>query len=103
MPDRDVSAPSRTAKDQRANIRMTSRQDQVLRRAAAATDRNLTDFIVDSAVEQAERVLADRRWFIATPSQWEDFNRLLDAPMSSTTRFEKLAARRSPFEDERTP
>ncbi|MGH3611449.1 MAG: DUF1778 domain-containing protein [Pseudonocardia sp.] len=30
---------------------------------SAATDRTLTDFVLDSAVIEAERVLADRRWF----------------------------------------
>lgn len=36
----------------------------------------MTDFILDSAVERAERVLADRRWFIATDAQWDVENRI---------------------------
>ncbi|WP_380169627.1 DUF1778 domain-containing protein [Jannaschia sp. R86511] len=103
MPSQDASAAATTTtkaatKDQRANIRMTSRQDQVLRSAAAATDRTVTDFIVDSAVERAERILADRRWFFATPEQWDEFNRLLEAPMP-TSKLEKLAARKTSFDD----
>ncbi len=97
MPTHDTAQSSRTAKDQRADIRMTSRQDQMLRRAAAVTDRTLTDFIVDSAVERAERVLADRRWFLASPEQWDEFNRLLDLPLPTTSKFDALAARESPF------
>ena len=87
----------RATRDQRINLRASARQEQLLRRAAAATDRTMTDFILDSAVERAERVLADRRWFMATDEQWEEFQRLLDAPLPSTARFEALAARRSPF------
>ena len=71
----------------------------VLRRAAEATDHTLTEFILGSAVEHAERVMADRRWFIATEDQFEEFKRLLDAPLPSTTKFEKLFARPSVFSD----
>lgn len=98
MPVQPAPEPDRRAsRDQRINLRTSARQEQLLRRAAAATDRTMTDFILDSAVEQAERVLADRRWFMATEEQWAEFQRLLDAPLPSTARFERLAARPSPF------
>lgn len=89
----------RQTKDQRLNVRISSRQEQLIRYAAATTDRTLTDFLVDSAVERAERILADRRWFVATPEQWEEFERLLDAPLPSTAKFRRLAAMESPFEE----
>lgn len=87
----------RQTKDQRLNVRISSRQEQLIRYAAATTDRTLTDFLVDSAVERAERILADRRWFVATPEQWDEFQRLLDAPLPSTAKFRKLAQMESPF------
>jgi uncharacterized protein (DUF1778 family) len=95
----DAIAESRTAKNQRINLRATERQEQVLRRAAAATDHTMTDFILDSAVEHAQRVLADRRWFSASEEQFEEFVRLLDAPLPSTNKFDKLFARPSRFAD----
>lgn len=88
---------ARPTRAQRVNLRASARQEHVIRRAAAATDRTMTDFILDSAVERAERVLADRRWFVASAAQWEEFERLLDEPLPSTKRFEALAARPSPF------
>lgn len=91
---------TRLAKKQRINLRATDRQENLLRRAAEATDHTLTDFILGSAVEQAERVLADRRWFIATDEQFEEFNRLLDAPLPSTSKLERLFARSAVFSDE---
>src|SRR3954449_11293128 len=83
---------TRAVRDQRINLRTSARQEQIIRRAAAASDRTMTDFILESAVEQAERVLADRRWFIATAEQWAEFERLLDEPLVSTSKFERLAA-----------
>ena len=95
----DAITESRSAKNQRINLRATERQEQVLRRAAAATDHTMTDFILDSAVEHAQRVLADRRWFSASEEQFEEFVRLLDAPLPSTSKFDKLFARPSRFAD----
>ena len=53
--------------------------------------------MLESAVDRAEKVLADRRWFTASVEQWEELQRLLDAPLPSMAKFERLAARTSPF------
>lgn len=94
------STPRKTVRDQRINVRATERQEQLLRRAAEATDRSMTDFILEAASVQAERIMADRRWFVADESQWEEFNRLLDAPLPSTAKLHALAQRPSPFASE---
>ena len=88
---------TRSARSQRLNVRATQRQEALLRRAAQATDHTLTDFILSSAVEQAERVLADRRWFAATDAQFNEFLVLLDAPLPSTSKFDALFSRPSRF------
>ena len=89
--------PPGTAKHQRISLRTSARQPQVIRRAAAATDRTASDVIRASTVQQTERVLADRRLFIATKEQRSEFVRLLEQPLPSTARFAALAARPSPF------
>jgi len=93
------AAPARSAKSQQINFRATNRQADVLRRTAAATDRTLTDFVLDSAIDRAEKILADRRWFSVTESQWEAFVELLDAPLPST-KFRALKDRPDPFDGE---
>lgn len=89
------AATRNSAKTQRINLRATERQEALIRRAAEATDNTLTDFILISAVEQAERVLADRRWFTTTDAQFDEFVRLLDAPLPSTSKFSRLFSRAS--------
>lgn len=81
---------SRTAKDSRINLRVSSRQEQMIRRAATATDRSLTDFVLDSAAQHAERVLADRRWFVLSDEQFDEFARLLDAPFQPSDELRQL-------------
>ena len=89
----------RTSKSQRINLRASARQEELLRRAATATDTSMTEFILGSAVDQAEKVLADRRWFTVSQEQWDEFNRLLDAPLEQTSKLRRLASRPSPFSE----
>lgn len=91
------SSAHTNTKTERINVRATSRQEQLLRRAAEVTDRSMTDFILEAASVEAERILADRRWFVADEEQWDEFVRLLDVPLASTSKLARLAARPSPF------
>nr|WP_246336323.1 DUF1778 domain-containing protein [Flexivirga oryzae] len=90
----------RHPKSQQINFRATDRQAEMLRRAAAATDTTLTDFVLDSAVDRAEKILADRRWFSVTQQQWDEFVDMLDKPLPSTERFRALRRRPDPFSDD---
>jgi uncharacterized protein (DUF1778 family) len=83
------STTERKQRDARLNIRASSQQQQLIRSAAAAVDKSVTDFVLESATANAERVLADRRWFVLSDEAWADFEALLDAP---ATRTPKLAA-----------
>ncbi|GAA1799937.1 DUF1778 domain-containing protein [Nostocoides veronense] len=93
------TARTRPTKSQQLNFRTTHRQADLLRRAAAAADTTVTDFVLDSAVERAERVLADQRLFGIDKAQWDEFVALLDAPLPSTERFHALKSRPDPFVD----
>lgn len=85
-----------TVKSERINVRASERQQALLRHAAEATDTTMSDFILGSAMTQAERVLADRRWFVASAEQYDEFLRLLDTPME-TPKLNALFAEDSPF------
>ncbi len=86
-----------TVKTKRINLRASERQEEILRQAALAEDTSLTDFILGSAVTHAERVLADRRWFVATPEQYDQFLEMLDAPIN-TPKLAALFAREAIFD-----
>jgi len=88
---------TKTTRDQRLNFRASVQQQLLIRRAAAATDSTVTDFILGSVLENAERVLADRKWFVASEEQWADFQALLDAPLPPTPKLDLLLRRESPF------
>jgi len=54
------TAEQRAIRQSRINLRASACQEQLLKQAAAATDRTMTDFVLESAVVEAERVLVDR-------------------------------------------
>lgn len=88
---------TKTARDQRLNFRASAQQQQLIRQAAEATDSTVTDFILSSVLASAERVLADRKWFVASEEQWAEFQALLDAPLTPMPKLRQLLQRESPF------
>jgi uncharacterized protein (DUF1778 family) len=82
---------------QRWDFRVASETDQIVRQAAETADRTLTDFVVEAAVGEAERVLADRREFVLAEDEWERFVELLDRPPQEKPGLEKLFSQPSFF------
>lgn len=70
----------RSPRDSMLNLRASSDQYDLIRRAASALDKSPTDFVLESATARAERVLADRRWFTVDDERWNQCQELLDAP-----------------------
>lgn len=82
---------------ERWDFRVASETDELVRQAADTADRTLTDFVVDAAVVEAERVLADRTQFVLDGEQWERFVELLDRPPQDKPGLEKLFSKPSVF------
>ena len=82
----------------RWNLRIGSQTDSLVRRAASERDQSLTDFVVESAVTEAEHVLADRVRFELGEDEWNAFMELLDRPVRDNPGLAKLFARPSVFE-----
>lgn len=99
MGDADA-IPTKAMRDQRLNFRVSAQQQGLIRQAADARDSTVTDFILDSVLASAERVLADRKWFVASDEQWAQFQALLDAPLDPKPKLDQLLRRESPFADE---
>lgn len=87
----------RSGRESRLNLRASARQEQLIKAAAAATDKTMTDFVLESATASAEKVLADRRFFILTPEQWSSLDAVLEAPPRKMPRLAALLSEPSPF------
>jgi uncharacterized protein (DUF1778 family) len=82
---------------ERWDFRVESETDRLVRQAAATSQRTLTDFVVDAAVLEAERLLADRTEFALGPQQWERFVELLDRSPRDNPGLERLFSKPSVF------
>lgn len=92
------STTERSQRDARLNLRTSAQQQQLIRSAAAAMDKSVTDFVLDSATSNAERVLAARRWFVLSDEAWKDFEALLDAPVARTPKLAALLSEPTVFD-----
>ena len=80
----------RISKDARLNLRLTPQQERLIREAALASGRSVSDFVLGTTTVEAERVLADRRSFLLDGDQWRRFNELLDASFEADERLVTL-------------
>jgi uncharacterized protein (DUF1778 family) len=83
---------------ERWDFRVASETDRLVREAAETADRTLTDFVVEAAVVQAERVLADRTQFVLDAERWNRFVELLDRSPQDNPGLEKLFSRPGVFD-----
>ena len=84
-------------RSRRLELRTTPEEREIIDRAVAASDTGLTEFVVGSAVEAAQRVLADRDRFeleAAAVEQWEAMN---SRPARDLPGLRHLMERPSPF------
>lgn len=77
-------------KSERIDIRTTASVKRLLQEAASASNKTVTEFLLDSALTQAAEVLADRRLFLVNDQQWQEFIAALDAPPRPMPRMERL-------------
>jgi uncharacterized protein (DUF1778 family) len=67
-------------------------------KAAAAVNKNRSDFMLEAACREAENVLLDKRLFLLNDEQFAAFEAALQSPIASDTVIEKLLVRKSPWE-----
>jgi uncharacterized protein (DUF1778 family) len=83
-------------KTKRVNLRVAERDDDLFRRAAGFAEQSLSEFLVASGRERAERLLADRTRFVLSDQQWAAFNAALDRPARARPEVVELLRRPRP-------
>ena len=81
---------SRTLRSEKLDLRLTRKAKTALRAAAAAANRSVSEFVLESALARADETLADRRTFVLNAAQWKAFLTALDAPPRPLPRLERL-------------
>ncbi|MEI9992695.1 MAG: DUF1778 domain-containing protein [Rhizomicrobium sp.] len=80
------------------NIRIRASERGLIDRAAEATGKTRTDFILEAARRAAEEALLERTLFRVSPEAYAEFVKRLDAPPKPNARLRKMLAKRPPWE-----
>lgn len=86
------------ARSERVDLRMTPAAKRTLQRAAAVTNKTLTEFLLDTGLSAAFDTLADRRVFQLDQKRWDAFMLALVARPKNNPRLRKLLARKPAWE-----
>ncbi len=86
------------SRSERVDLRMTPSAKQTLQQAASATNKTLTEFLLDTGLHAAYDTLADRRLFVLDQARWDEFMAALDAPPADNPRLRALLARTPAWE-----
>jgi uncharacterized protein (DUF1778 family) len=88
----------RAPREARLNLRASTQQGALIRQAALASDKSVTEFILESATRAAEHVLADRRRFELDDADWRAFQTALERPAILKPRLRTLLVESPLFE-----
>ncbi|HUY95265.1 MAG TPA: DUF1778 domain-containing protein [Terracidiphilus sp.] len=87
MAGQSVMAERRTEK---LDVRVSPSTKAKLQAAAAAAQRTLSEFVMESALARAEEALADRRIFGLDAERWAAFQAALEAPPRRLPKLQAL-------------
>jgi uncharacterized protein (DUF1778 family) len=90
--------PKTATRSEKIDLRLTPEAKRTLHAAAAASERTVSEFVLESALARAEETLPDRRRFMLNDKQWKAFLTALDAPPRPTPRLKRLLNEPSVFE-----
>lgn len=97
--DLTYSDPLMDTKSNRWTLRVTPKQDAVVRRVLDATGESLNEYVVRHALEAAEADLADRRVFALDDAAWAELQAVLDRPTIRKPELAKLLEQPSVLEE----
>lgn len=87
-----MATPLAERRTEKLDIRISPSAKAKLQAAATSAHRQLSEFVLDSALARAEETLADRLVFQLDAERWTAFQAALDAPPRSMPQMKALLA-----------
>lgn len=85
-----------TSKSSRVDLRIAERDRALFKKAATVQRESLTQFLVESGRERAERLLADRSSFSISAKEWDTLLSVMDRPAQVRPELAELFSRARP-------
>lgn len=83
-------------KSRHVRLDVAARDDALFKRAAAEADESLSEFLIESGRERAERLLTDRTRFVLSEDAWAAFTEALERPADPSPALMDLFRRPRP-------
>jgi len=80
------------------NIRALEEQRALIDKAASHLNKTRSDFMLEAACQEAEKVLLDQRLFLGDENTINAFNTLLEAPVADNDALRQLLNQKAPWE-----
>jgi uncharacterized protein (DUF1778 family) len=84
--------PRTARRPDRINLRLSPDAKRKLERAAAYSEKTLTDFVIDVALQKADAIVRKNEVITLTPSEWNRFQDMLLNPSRPNKRLKKALA-----------
>lgn len=81
---------AREAKSDRLYLRVSERQRQAIGEAAEAVDKDLTSFVLEAAMVEAQRIVTERQIFPVDAAGWAELSRRLEEPPALPSKKPRL-------------
>lgn len=88
---------SRTRKQDTIEVRVTAEAKALLVAAALVRHTSMSNFVLSSAVREAQNTLADQRVFKVSDENWSKFMAILEAPAKPDPGIVALAHSQAPW------
>jgi uncharacterized protein (DUF1778 family) len=90
--------PATASRTRTINLRIADHRRALIDRAAEATGKDRTEFMLDAATREATAVLLDQRYFQLDAAAFARFTAALDAAPTENPRLRQLLSRNAPWE-----
>jgi len=88
---------SRLLKSSRLRVHLNANQQSLVIQAGALKNQTPKDFIIRSALTEAEKTLFDRQLFILNEKSFDSFQKILNEPAKVDKRLLKLLSEPNPW------
>jgi uncharacterized protein (DUF1778 family) len=92
------SGIAQQVKTSRLGFRASESQARIIRMASDISHKSLTDFIMNSAYEAAEKVILDQRLFMVSEEVYNTFLEMLARPEQENKKLQDLLTSSSPWD-----
>ena len=99
MEAKKMTTHAERTRSERIEVRATPQDRELIDRAVAALDTDLTSFVIESLTVAAQRVLADRALFALDPAACAAWDEINSRPSRDVAGLRELLDRPSPFVD----